>query len=201
LKAKLEKVEIQNQRLLEESHEVQRLRRLLNFKDSNSANINLIGCEIIGRSPSNWYKTVKIDKGTSDGIGVNMVAITPDGLVGRVVTVAQTTAQILLITDREGAVGVVLQDSRTPGIVEGQGNNGALYMTHIPYYSNVNKGEKVVTSQLSEIYPPGILIGKITKITSDPNGLDKTGTVNPAVNFDKLEEIFIVQRFNTPVQQ
>lgn len=194
-------IKLENQVLKEEQAELYRLRRMLNFKEQNILTYDLTGARIIGRSPSNWYNTMIIDKGSRDGIKQNMPVISPDGLVGRVSSVNENSAQVFLITDREVAVGVLLQETReTNGIVEGLGDNSMLRMRNIPYYSKVQKGNQVVTSGLSEYYPKGIVIGKTTKVSREPNGLLLSATVAPAVDFNKLEEVFVITAYRPPVE-
>lgn len=194
-------IKLENQILKEDQAELHRLRRMVNFKEQNSMTYDLIGARIIGRSPNNWYNAMIIDKGSRDGIQQNMPVISPDGLVGRVSSVNENSAQVFLITDREVAVGVLLQETReTNGIVEGLGDNSMLRMRNIPYYSKVQKGDQVVTSGLSEYYPKGIVIGKIKKMTREPNGLLLSATVAPAVDFNKLEEVFIITAYHPPVE-
>ncbi|MGE5418263.1 MAG: rod shape-determining protein MreC [Acidobacteriota bacterium] len=207
LKGQLKDYQLKNQTLKEYKYQAQRLKRLLDFKDKNVDTLELMGAEIIARSPDTWYKTVTIDRGSADGITTDMVVITPQGLVGRVNAVTSGTASVLLITDREGAVGAIVQENRTQGIIEGLGDSGSLTMSDIPFYSKVKAGNVIVTSNLSEIYPPGIIIGKIKSILDDKNvkdtneskGLLIKATVVPAVDFDKLEEVFVVKRFIKPL--
>ncbi|MGE5405563.1 MAG: rod shape-determining protein MreC [Candidatus Saccharibacteria bacterium] len=209
LKGQIKDYQLKNQTLKEYKYQAQRLKSLLAFKDKNVDTMELVGAEIIARSPDTWYKTVTLNKGSADGITVNMPVITPQGLVGRVNAVTSGTATVLLITDREGAVGAIVQENRTQGIVEGLGNSGSLTMSDIPFYSKVKYGNTVVTSNLSEVYPPGIIIGKIKSIIDDKNvtdtneskGLLIKATVVPAVDFDKLEEVFVVKRFLKPLVQ
>lgn len=194
-------IKLENQVLKEEQAELYRLRSMLNFKEQNILTYDLTGARIIGRSPSNWYNTMIIDKGTRDGIKQNMPVISPYGLVGRVSSVNDNSSQVFLITDREVAVGVLLQETReTNGIVEGLGDNSILRMRNIPYYSKVQKGDQVITSGLSEYYPKGIVIGKITKVSREPNGLLLSAAVAPAVDFNKLEEVFVITAYHPPVE-
>ncbi|HEX3010465.1 MAG TPA: rod shape-determining protein MreC [Syntrophomonadaceae bacterium] len=196
LKKENNRIKLENQVLTEDQAELRRLRKMVNFKQKNSFIYDLIGARIIGRSPDNWYNMVTIDKGSRDGIEQNMSVISPDGLVGRISSVSDNSAQVFLITDREVAVGVVLQETReSNGIVEGLGDNSMLRMRNIPYYSKVKIGERVITSGLSEYYPKGIVIGKIKQIYREPNGLLLSATVAPAVDFNKLEEVFVISAY------
>lgn len=197
----LSELKIENQRLKEYEAEAKRLQSLLYFKDLNGSNFDLLGARIIARSSSNWYKIVTIDRGTADGIQKNMPVINPDGLVGCIASSDLHTSQVYLITDREIAVGVILQETRdTRGIVEGTGDNDILTMVNIPYYAEIEAGQTVITSGFSEIYPKGIRLGTIEKVVREENGLLLTANVKPAVNFDRLEEVFIIKSFKTDIQ-
>lgn len=187
---------LENQALVEYRAEALRLQKLIGFQNDNLETYHLVPARVIARSPSTWYQYIMLDKGENDGIVRNMAVISPQGLVGRVASTSPHTAQVNLLTDREMAVGVVSQDSReTRGIVEGAGDDNLLRMANIPYYSPINIGERVVTSGLSEIYPPGIVIGTIQDITDEPGGLLKSAEVKPAVQFDQLEEVLLITSY------
>jgi len=187
---------LENQALHEYRAEALRLQKLIAFTNENLETYSLTPVRVIARSPSTWYQYIVIDRGEAEGVQRNMAVISPQGLVGRVTSTSQHTAQVNLLTDREMAVGVVAQDSReTRGIVEGVGDHNLLSMANIPYYSTINVGEKVVTSGLSQIYPQGILIGTVQEITDEAGGLLKSAEVTPAVQFDQLEEVLLVTSY------
>ena len=152
-----------------------------------------MSAEVIARSPENWHKSMTINRGKADGISRNLVVVTPQGLVGRVTSCTDTTSEVLLILDRESAVGALVQVSRTQGIVEGHGDQNRLKMVNIPYDSSIQNGQIVVTSGLSEIFPPGLRIGEVIDVGHEPNGLLKYAYIKPSVDFDKLEEVFIIK--------
>lgn len=186
----------ENQQLREYKAEAKRLQTMLAFKEKNSEQYTLLSARVIARSPNNWFKVITIDQGSQDGIAQGMPVISPDGLVGRVCNASKYSAQVELITDREMAVGVTLQNTReTRGIIEGRGDSNTLDMINIPYYSQVKKGERVLSSGLSEFYPKGILIGTIKSVKREANGLLLSATVKPAVKFDELEEVFVITQF------
>lgn len=196
------RLSLENMQLRENKSEVERLRTLLDYKQAQQDQYVLEAARVIARSPNNWYKTITIDKGSDSGIAINMPVISPDGLVGKVVSVSGNSSQIWLITDREMAVGAILQETReTKGIVEGMGDNGTLRMINIPYYSQVKNNDKVVSSGLSETYPPGILIGLIKDIKKEANGLVLSATVDPAVDFNQLEEVLVIKEFRAVKDQ
>jgi rod shape-determining protein MreC len=187
---------LENMQLREAKVEVERLRELLAYKEAQQDQYDLEAARVVARSPNNWYQAITIDKGTENEISIGMPVITPAGLVGRIVSVGPKSSQVWLITDREMAVGAILQVTReSKGIVEGMGNDGTLRMINIPYYSAVTIGEKVVSSGLSETYPPGIQIGIIADVERESNGLVLSATVTPSVDFNKLEEVLVIKKF------
>ncbi len=197
MESEIDRLNLENMQLRESQAEVDRLRSLLAYKEYHGAEFELQVARVVARSPNNWYQMLTIDKGALQGIAVDMPVINPYGLVGKVVSVTASSAQIWLITDREMALGAVLQETReTRGIVEGLGDNANLRIINIPYYSRVREGEIVVSSGLSEIYPPGIQIGIIRNIQKDSNGLVLSATVEPSVNFDQLEEVMVITQYN-----
>ncbi|MEA1961102.1 MAG: rod shape-determining protein MreC [Bacillota bacterium] len=203
LKQEMEKLQqknhilfVENQQLKENKAEVERLRNLLAFKDENTAAFDMEAARVIARSASNWYQILTIDKGSTSGIEKGMAVVHPDGLVGRVERAGRYSSQVWLITDHELAVGAIIQETReTRGIVEGTGNDSIVRMINIPYYSQIEPGQQVVTSGLSYTYPKGILIGVVESIQKEENGLVQNAIVAPAVDFDKLEEVLVIKSF------
>ena len=184
---------IENQKLREFASEARRLEEILNFKEKRIDDYELLTAMVIARSPNNWYRGITVDKGIKDGVESGMAVISPLGLVGKVASVSQNSAQISLITDREIAVGVILQRTReTSGIVQGIGENDLLRMINIPYYASINTQDVVVTSGLSDIYPKGIDVGTVEEFEREPNGLLLNAAIKPKVDFNRLEEVLIV---------
>jgi rod shape-determining protein MreC len=193
LEAEYNKLLFENQALIEYKKECIRLRQMLDFQDNYRENFELLPAHLIARRPNNWYQCITIDRGLTDGVKIGMAVISPAGLVGRVASVNENSAQVSLITDREMAIGATIQDTReTNGIIEGLGNSNEMRMINIPYYSKINKNDYIISSGLSDVYPPGINIGIVTSVSREPNGLLLVAMIKPAVDFDKLEEVFIV---------
>ncbi|HQA07290.1 MAG TPA: rod shape-determining protein MreC [Syntrophomonadaceae bacterium] len=191
---------IDNQALREYEAQAKRLQNILQFKEDNLDIYDLQVAAIIARSPNNWHKTVLINVGANAGIEPGMPVIHPDGLVGRISRVNSDSAQVSLITDREMAVGVILQRSReTNGIVEGTGSSHLLRMNNIPYYSSIEENDRVITSGLSANYPKGIDVGIVSKVNREPSGLLLSAEVKPAVDFDRLEEVLVITNYHPPI--
>ncbi|MGB4503831.1 MAG: rod shape-determining protein MreC [Syntrophaceticus sp.] len=181
----------ENNRLQEYVSENHRLRELLDFKERYAQQYTLLGARVISRAPNTLSSMVVIDRGSKDGVQKNMVAVSNAGLVGKVIAVGPNTAEVLLILDREGAAGALVEETRTPGVVEGaEEGPGLLKMVSLPYDAKLQKGEMVVTSGMGGIFPPGLPIEKITKV--EGSGINKFAVVQPLVDFDRLEELFLI---------
>lgn len=193
LRQQIRELTWENNRLREYVYENQRMLRLLKFKKQNARRFTLLGARVISRAPSNWYSTLVVDQGKADGVQVNQVVVADAGLVGRVIAVGDHTAQVLLILDREGAVGAMVQENRIVGVVEGSKEEpGLLRMVHLPYDAKIRKGQVVITSGFGRIFPRGIPIGEILKLENEGNKLDKFALVRSYVDFDRIEELFII---------
>lgn len=172
--------------------ENERLKKLLDFQAA-TRDLKFTAAGVIGRDPGNWFKTISVDKGSRQGIKVNMTVLLPEGLVGRVIRVSDRTAEIMLITDPRSAVSSTIQESRSPGIVEGTADSLArLRMVHIPYDAVVSNGQVIVTSGFGSLFPKGIPIGEIIEIKKDPTGLYYNAVLQPFVDFNRIEEVLII---------
>ncbi|HHW44666.1 MAG TPA: rod shape-determining protein MreC [Desulfotomaculum sp.] len=175
--------------------ENERLKKLLDYRDGPAAGagMQVTAAAVVGRDPGNWFSTLTLNKGSRDGLRENMTVLAPQGLVGRVIAVSDHTATVLLITDPRSGVSALIQDTRTPGLVEGTaGGAGLLHMIHIPNDQPVQKGQVVVTSGMSSIFVRGVPVGEITDVKRDPTGLFFEAGVKPFVDFNRLEEVLVV---------
>ncbi|HYJ47895.1 MAG TPA: rod shape-determining protein MreC, partial [Pyrinomonadaceae bacterium] len=165
LKQRIDQMEAELSQLRETRDENGRLRALLGFKEKSQ--FGTVTASVIARDPSLWFDTVTINRGSSDGIELNMPVVTPSGIVGRVVTLSPWTAQVMLITDERAAAGAVvgqLGQSNALGSVKGLGNNGLLEMRYVSGLEEVNPGDYVVTTGQDGIYPAGINVGEVVEV-------------------------------------
>jgi len=177
--------------------ENERLKEMLDYKSSvvSSAYSLVIVAAVISRDPDNWFDTINLGKGSRQGIRMNMTVVVPEGLVGRVIKVSENTAQVLLITDPRSAVSGLIQQTRSPGLVEGTGGGtGGLRMTHIPYDTLIRPDQVVVTAGVGSFFPKGLPIGQIKSSVRDPSGLFYIAIIRPFVDFNRLEEVCVIQR-------
>ncbi len=178
-------------RMLEEARlENQRLKSLLELGEREPFRVAPAG--VVGKDATNWFHSVLIDQGTRHGIGRHMAVIAPGGLVGQVVDVSPSSARVLLITDPVSSVGVILQTSRVTGLLVGA-QTGRLRIRYLPIRAEVRTGEDVITSGLGGVYPKGILVGKVVGVDRRSGALFQEATVEPSVDFYRLEEVLVVR--------
>ena len=142
--------------------EADRLALLLDFRKSHQ-NVPMLGSRVIGASAGTASATVVSIAARKDGIRKNMGVITPEGVVGKVIEVLIDTAEVLLLTDKDGGVGAMLGDSRIQSPVGGTGEP-LLSMKYVANDDTVNVGERVVTSGMDKIFPRDLPVGTITEI-------------------------------------
>lgn len=180
--------------------ENQRLDTMLKFKQHANAGWDLVPAHVVGRQPAEWGSQLTIDVGTSNGVTANMAVIAADGsLVGRISEAANFSSKVDLITDTQvgdGVSSLVQNGSANPpfGIVVGSSTvSNQLEMSFLSPIAQIKAGDTVVTSQLSSVFPKGIVIGTIEKVTQGVQGLTRSAIVKPAANFDYLQDLFVVK--------
>lgn len=190
LRENLSNLEKELLNLKEERLENERLRRLLDFKESERR--KFIPALVIARDPSGMNDTVIIDRGRKDRIEKGMIAISGSGLAGRVIETGWRISRVLLITDYDSTFSGVVERTRDEGGVSGNMRAG-LIMKYLDLGCDVKKGDKVITSGLYGIFEKGILIGEVVSIDADSSGLYMNAVVKPEVNIRKLEEVLVVR--------
>uniref|UniRef100_A0A7C2HUR6 Cell shape-determining protein MreC n=1 Tax=Ammonifex degensii TaxID=42838 RepID=A0A7C2HUR6_9THEO len=169
-----------------------RLKALLEYRTTRYP--TAVVAAVIGRNPDNWFGMVSIDRGRDAGVTPGAVVVTPAGLVGRVMAVSRNTAEVLLITDPRSAVGAVVYETHTPGIVHGNlGSVSSLKMRYVAKDATVRRGFLVLTSNLSGVFPPGIPVGTVTRVEDEESGLFKTLYLTPAADLDRIEEVLVLR--------
>lgn len=183
--------------VLELQKENARLREMLDFKERTE--YELLPAEVIARDPSNWFETITINRGSAHGITKDMAVITSQGLVGNILTVSKSSSRVLLLTDTRRAVSALVVRSREPGnigIVEGfSEDNFSLRMSNLPPEANIQPGDSVISSGLGGVFPKGLMIGTVLETGLDQYGLLQQALILPSVDFNRLEEVFIVMDF------
>lgn len=203
LKAQIDELTIEITGLQQDRYELNNLRELYQL-DSQYDEYNKVGARIIARDAGNWYSSFVIDKGSNDGISVNMNVMAGAGLVGIIVDVGPNWAKVnSIISDNNNVSGKVLSTSdnlTVSGSLELMSEGVIAFIQLKDTDNRVVEGDKIVTSSISNKYLPGILIGYINSISADSNNLTKSGRVTPAVDFEHLEEVLVITQLKQTVE-
>jgi rod shape-determining protein MreC len=178
-------IELQQQRALADRS--RSLERLLELRDRLS--LDTAAAEIIAASATPDFRTVTIDKGTTQGLKADMGVMAPAGVVGRVVTPTARASKVQLLVDRNAAAGVLIERSRAQGVALGSGDD-RLRLEYVAETGDVVVGDVVVTSGIDGIFPKGLVVGRVESV--DKNGAYRQITVRPAVDFSSLEEVLVI---------
>lgn len=197
LRQENEELSVTNNALLQEKHELTELRNLYQL-DQTYADFPKTGCRIIAKENGSWYHSFVIDKGSEDGLSVDMNVLADGGLVGRITYIGRHWSRVQAVIDDNSNVSATVLSSQKNLIVSG---NLTLYEEGTISFSEladpddlVKVGDSVVTSNISDKYLPGILIGYISEIQTDPNNLTKSGRITPAVDFSGLDTVLVIQK-------
>ncbi|MDR0221483.1 MAG: rod shape-determining protein MreC [Lachnospiraceae bacterium] len=204
LRAQIDELVQENTMYKQDRYELSSLRELYEL-DAQYADYEKVGARIIARDPGNWFHSFTIDKGSEQGLEEDMNIMAGSGLVGRIVKVGPNWAKVTtIIADNSNVSGQVLAtednlivkgnlELYTEGVVE--------FEQLIDNADRVVAGDKVVTSNISDKYLPGILIGYITMVNRDANNLTKSGQLTPAVNFEHLNEVLVIMELKQSVEE
>ncbi len=204
LQAQVDALTIENTRLQQERYELTNLRELYEL-DAQYDEYDTVGARIIAKDSGNWFHSFIINKGTNDGLEVDMNVMAGSGLVGRIVSVGPNWARVKSIIADDSSVSAMVLSSADNLIVNGSLKTYASGVIPFEQLTDsadvVVEGDKVVTSNISDKYLPGILVGYISSIEQDSNNLTKSGYITPAVDFEHLEEVLIILQQKQTVEE
>jgi rod shape-determining protein MreC len=203
LQKTIDRLRLEQASLLEDAKQGQRLQALLDFQEKYI--YKTVAAQAIGASGSDQARVFYLDKGSADGLDRDMAVITPDGIVGKVRDVFPHTAQVLAINDQTSGAGVILETTRIRGILRGNAA-GQPQIVGILADQRIQPGEKVLTAGGDQIFPRGLAVGVVQKITRDA---DRDGFIDiiitPAAHIDRLDEVLVITstaaRFSPEAQQ
>ncbi len=188
-----ERINLLNRRIEESkilSAENDRLKTLLAFR--KNVPYSMIPAQVIGRDPTNWSNSIIIDKGSANGLRENKAVLFTKGLVGRLIETGKTSAKVLLITDPNSKVGVLIQRNRQGGILVGR-PDGRCKIVYIALDSDVAPGDKVITAGFGSVFPKDIMVGVVMKVAKEPGRLYKYAIVKTSEDLSKLEEVLCIR--------
>lgn len=193
LKQRIQELEVRAQQSRELQTENERLRTLLDLKETSDYDV--LPAQIIGRDASVWFDTAIINRGSLDGVKLNMPVVVNGGLVGRITAVSPLTSQIDLITRDKSGLGAVvgeLGDASALGVVRGTGESEVLEMKYVPGYVEVKKGDVIYTTGQDGIYPPGLKLGEIIEVRSGSATVPHQIKIRPSASISGLQEVAVL---------
>ena len=202
LKQKLADIQSQNSILIQQQTQLEKLRELYQLDDIYS-DYPKVAARVISMQPDNWFSEFTIDKGSEDGIEVDMNVLADAGLVGRVTYVGKNYSKVTTIINDNSNVSAKSASTSDNCIVSGDlelMNEGYIRVSGISKDAGIKDGDMLLTSYISDKYLPGILIGYITNITDDGNKLTKSGYLMPVVDFSQIEEVLVITQLKETVE-
>jgi rod shape-determining protein MreC len=177
------------------AHEAQRLAEVLDLKQTLPT--ETIVARVVARDGVPWFRTFTISKGSRHGVKLNAPVLSPAGVVGRVIAVGPHAAKVQLLLDRDASVGVLFARTRVTGVTKGQvgladAGSRDLVIWYVPSLADVVLGDAVVTSGLDQIFPKGLMVGRVIRVGAG-SGLFKEIYVTPSVRFEEVEEVLVVK--------
>ena len=189
LRAELAELQGAQAQILEYEARIEELTGLLEFKEE--FDLQTIGATVVSEVPSNFEASVTINRGAADGVELDMPVVAAEGLVGRVVQVADGWSKVLLLIDSDHAVHARLASTRATGILRGQRERDLRLDLILPG-TPVQPGEQVVTSGQDGVYPPGIGIGVVSQVMPNESALQEEILVRPNVDVSRLSDVLVV---------
>ncbi len=204
LQKEVDELTIENIMLQQDRYELVSLRELYDL-DAQYDDYEKVGARIIAKDSGNWFHSFVINKGSDDGLEIDMNVIAGSGLVGRITDLGNDWAKVLsIIDDSSNTSGMVLSTSDNlivTGDLQCYSDGVIPFEKLVDTADRVVEGDKIVTSNVSDKYLPGILIGYISTIEKDSNNLTKSGYLTPAVDFDHLNEVLVIKRLKQTVEE
>ncbi|MDE6728611.1 MAG: rod shape-determining protein MreC [Oscillospiraceae bacterium] len=176
-----------------------RLREMLGLKEKNADFRFSEPCDVNSRNANDLYGGFTINKGKSDGLSLNDPVITSVGLVGRVSSIGENYSRVTTLISPEVNVGVYTMRTKTTGVIENDvssAQKGLCLMSDILKEADIKAGDIIFTSGKSGLMPADIMVGTVTEVYDDPNGLTKHALVKPAEDVKSVSSVFAITDFN-----
>lgn len=175
--------------LAESQKTAKRLEKMLKLK--STYNLKSTAAKIIGTSGDGYTSTVTIDKGSADGMKLNMPVASSDGVIGQIIEVSRSTSKVRLLTDENSGISAMVQDTRAQGMLHGQAD-GTLKLDYVTTDSDVKVGDIIITSGIGGVYPKGLPLGTVSAVEKSANSVYYTITVRAQATMENNEEVLVI---------
>ena len=194
LKEKVLSLEQEISALKSYEYENERLRKMLDFREQKPE-FSTVAAKVVSKDNSNYYSAFLINKGTSDGVELNMPVVGSSGIIGYVIEAGKGFARIRTVLDGGSSVGCMI--TRTQGLAVTEGdtallNDGLMKMNYVSRDMKLIKGDIIETSGMGQIYPPGIIIGRVEEIKEYSGSESQYAVIRPVENFETIHEVFVI---------
>jgi rod shape-determining protein MreC len=191
-------LEVERAQLVADRAEVERLRKLLAFAEPSSDR-RFLGARVIGvRLGTTGLQLLTVDRGGDDGVTKGMPVVVAEGVVGRIVSTAGRSADVLVLTDRNSSIAVRVDRTRVRANVRGLGKPDAAKLEYALRAEDLIEGDALVTSGTDGVFPRGLAVGKVTQLERSAHGLFQDARVVPAVDPTRLEEVLVLTSWERP---
>ncbi len=191
LEAEIKKLLLERQNYREIFLENQRLREILSLKEREKRYVTT--ARVISKSLDPFIDTIIIDKGKLDGVSKDMAVITPLGLIGKVISAEKEYSKVLLLGDTNFSVAVKIQESRQDAILSGNGNKKCV-LKYVGHEDTIKEGDIVITSGFDDLFPEGIQVGYVTRVSKRDSGFFQAIEVKPFQDLTGLDEVIVLKR-------
>ncbi|MFA9462113.1 rod shape-determining protein MreC [Thiohalorhabdus methylotrophus] len=191
LQDRLRHLRVENQELEALRRENDRLRQLLNEAQRLERSVSAV--QIVAESPDPFHHTLTISRGELNGVYSGQPVISAEGVVGQISALAPITAQVILLTDPNSGIPVLVRDSRVRGILAGTGSKDRLELRYVPTSAQVEAGDELVTSGLGGVFPKGLQAARVVEVVRDPHSPFAEITARPAVPVSRLEDVLLLE--------
>ena len=196
LRAKIDELTAQNTQLIQAQAELKRLEDLYEL-DQEYPEYTKVAASVISKDPGNWYSTFVINKGTADGLAVDMNVLAGSGLIGIITETGENWSTVRTIIDDTSSISGMIASTSDTCVVSGNlsmMDSGKIEFSELKDRDEVvTEGTAIVTSNISTKYLTGLLIGYVAEIKEDSNHLTKSGTLIPAADFKNIREVLVIK--------
>jgi rod shape-determining protein MreC len=190
LRARVAALEEENLQFREALLESGRLQVIAEMREGYE--VEMRPAQVVGQDVTPWFHSVLVDRGRSDGVRAGMPVVNESGVVGLVTATSRHAGRTMLLLDAQSALDGIVQRSRARGIVRGDGSE-RLTLEFFVRGDDVQVGDVVVTSGFGGVYPKGLRVGEVVAVNAEPNAFAHRATLRPAVDFGRLEQVFVMQ--------